>query len=571
MRSISSILPSLSLHLALALGASSLSTSTNHSTSTIDSSPVRSTTSAEPLSPISSAGNLTASSTAPSITTSATTPTSVGTTVSPHMPSSASGPSTTSKSASTKPASDSPPATTPAANSPPPPEKPPTDSSMPTSDSSSKADSSTASAPSGTKNAAPDPTTQSSSTSHTSSSTHVTSTHPPSSPPPPTTPPKQTSNSDNASSTTPAHTASTASTTTSVVVVHAPLSGTASTITTQADTTFSTPVVLTSTAANGDKILTTPPLITIMSTSTESDGAVATLTHVVANPNFNGGSEALASADNGFFHKQALVAGVFVVVGVAIAAVIAGLIVCFRRRRRSIRRQRWLASMQQPRPPTFAADPFQDPTEIEPKHHVGALLTPERSVRSVQEEPHWDRTSPDLLLSEAQTARQYRNLLPRGPFSLYPDPYPIAKLTSHMPPPLSPQEHAQFVQAYSTDAPTPPDRSRFRHSYTPSTPSIYPATLPLEDDDHVPVEESIAKPAADVTQRESSVPVPPRPPRSHLRESAKGLSYAPPTPPTSNSSHANDSDPPSPISMSEARTQDFVTRRTFLDVSLVSR
>jgi len=280
------------------------------------------------------------------------------------------------------------------------------------------------------------------------------------------------------------------------------------------------------------------------------------LTNIVANPNFNGASQELASSNTGFFQKQGVVAGVFVVVGIAIAALVAGLIFCIRRKRRRNRRMRWLAGMQQQMPPTFTANPFQDPT-IE-REHKGEIIEPERSERSVQETHQWDRASPDLLLSEAQKSRQYRNLLPQGPFSLYPDPYPIALLSNVAP--ASPQEHPNFGLAHSTDM---PDRSRFRHSYTPSTPSIYPATLPLDNDDrHEIDEEAIVKPV----QRESSKPTPPRPPRSHLRESAKGLSYAPLTPPTSNSSHGSDSNPPSPISMSEMRTQDAFTRRTFLDV-----
>lgn len=263
------------------------------------------------------------------------------------------------------------------------------------------------------------------------------------------------------------------------------------------------------------------------------------------------------NVDYRFFHNQGVVAGVFVVVGIAVAALIAGLIFCIRRKRRSNRRKRWLAGMQQQMPPTFATNPFQDSTYEQ--EHKGELIQPERSVEG---DVQWDRTSPDLLLAEAQKSRQYRNLLPQGPFSLYPDPYPIAKLSNVAP--SSPQEHPNFGLAYSMDM---PDRSRFRHSYTPSTPSIYPATLPLDDDDRRKIdEEAIVKPP----QRESSKPTPPRPPRSHLRESAKGLSYAPPTPPTSNSSHANDSNPPSPISISEPRTQDPFSRRTFLDVSAVT-
>lgn len=61
-----------------------------------------------------------------------------------------------------------------------------------------------------------------------------------------------------------------------------------STITTQPDTTLLTPVALTTTDSTGRYILTTPPLVTIMSTSLEANGSFTIVTQVVANPSTSG-------------------------------------------------------------------------------------------------------------------------------------------------------------------------------------------------------------------------------------------------------------------------------------------
>lgn len=254
-------------------------------------------------------------------------------------------------------------------------------------------------------------------------------------------------------------------------------------------------------------------------------------------------------------------AGVFVVVGIAVAAIIAGLIVCVRRKRRSNRRRRWLAGMQQqqPQPVAFVGlgNPFQDPT-YENEHKSEPLGQSRSAPQDDTPRAQWNRGSPDHLLSDNETARRY-SAFPQGPYTLYPDPYPLSMPNNGNTNASDYSEHRNIGQTYPTDA---PDRSRFRHSYTPSTPSVYPATLAAEEDVHFPADAEPSKPM----QRESAVAAPPRPPRSHLRESGKYASYAPPTPPTtaSSHSHATDSNPPSPIS--EHRPQDVFTRRTLLDV-----
>ncbi|KAF8971345.1 hypothetical protein BDZ97DRAFT_1786025 [Flammula alnicola] len=381
------------------------------------------------------------------------------------------------------------------------------------------------------------------------------SSHPATSPHPPATPPKPTTVQNSATHTSSSHTTST---TTSVTVVHATGGPSkTSTVTTQADSTFSTPVALTTTGSNGAKVITTPPLVTMWSTSTESDGVLATVTHVVANPGSNSGQQLTSSS--GLFHKQGAVAGIFVVVGLVVASLIAGLIFCIRRKRRADRRRRWLAGMQQQRPLSFPRDPFQDPNDDQDRGGEPMMRTVDsgQSGQSGQGDVQWGRTSPALLLGGEPTAHEYRNFGHRGA-SLYPDPHPMFNPTNMVDfVELERQEQQNVGLAHSLDV---PNRAYFRHSMAPSTPSIYPATLPPDEDDHREAEEAISK----LAQRESVVPVPPRPPRSHLRESAKSLNYgAPPTPPTSVSS-ASHSNPPSPIS--ESHPYDLFTRRTLLDV-----
>ena len=59
-------------------------------------------------------------------------------------------------------------------------------------------------------------------------------------------------------------------------------------VTAQASVTLKTPLRVTTTDGNGNKVITTPPLVTIMSTSTQPDGSMTTITQIVANPSENG-------------------------------------------------------------------------------------------------------------------------------------------------------------------------------------------------------------------------------------------------------------------------------------------
>ncbi|KIM48231.1 hypothetical protein M413DRAFT_225556 [Hebeloma cylindrosporum] len=318
-----------------------------------------------------------------------------------------------------------------------------------------------------------------------------------------------------------------------------------STITAQPDTTLSTPIVLPTTDANGVNILTTPPLVTIMSTSSETNGAFTIVTHIVANPPVGG--EQFTSKPT-ILQNQGAVAGIFVAVGIIAASIIAGLIYCFKRNQRIARRNRWLAGLQQRQPSrSLSEDPFQDPNDGQMDTGTAPVM---RSLNSGNHGFQWDRMESGPLLeksvnpSSGHAANQH---LQR------PDIHP-------MPTPANPGLSDADVDrnAYSTDPPTT-NIPRYRHSMTPSTPSIYPSILPLQGDNFHEAADGFPS----VTQRpEDVVTVPPRPPRSHLRESAKKLDPSPITPSGSTSSHTNTN---SSSLLSEPRPQDVLSRRTILD------
>ncbi|KAF8905555.1 hypothetical protein CPB84DRAFT_1705747 [Gymnopilus junonius] len=311
----------------------------------------------------------------------------------------------------------------------------------------------------------------------------------------------------------------------------------------QADTTFSKPLALTTTGPSGAEIVTTPPLVTILSTSTEPDGGVATLTHVVANPNFNGNQQ-LVSATG--IHKPGVLAGVCIVAGVVAAVLLVGIVFCVRRNQRIRRRQRWLAGMQQQRPPSASGDPFRDPASTS-SETAGPEM---RSVNATQDDLRWNgsNNSHNSPVQHEPMTHERRNV--GQTYSLYPDPYPMYNPVH--PAAMHGSELQRVGPGYPSDLAIPVAPFR-RHSPTPSTPSIYPVTLPPDEEDHHEAEKNL-DPQEPLTPKP-----PPRPPRSHLRESAKIHEYAPLTPPDSVSSQ-----PPSPIS--ESRPQDVLTRRTLLDI-----
>lgn len=246
-------------------------------------------------------------------------------------------------------------------------------------------------------------------------------------------------------------------------------------------------------------------------------------------------------------------AGVFVVVGVFIATVGVCVALLFRRRRRLSRRRRWLEGMQQP--PSH--NPFEDPQE-----------PPEmRAAENTRSDAVWDGRGPisfgDTRLGPSYPSsslqRESVGLAGVGSgMSRSRVPVPPESISSHGHGPD--QDLVGLLRTVNRDEVT----QHSRVVSAQSSPSIYPASLPPDDgleNKHSPTDNE----SSDYHSSDLIMPAPPRPPRSHLRQSVvKATEIYPMTPPASLSSN---SQPPSPVLDTVKGPRDILSRRTLLDVS----
>ncbi|KAI0815018.1 hypothetical protein BC629DRAFT_831898 [Irpex lacteus] len=351
-----------------------------------------------------------------------------------------------------------------------------------------------------------------------------------------------------------------------------------STITEPPESTLSSPVFVTGTDSKGRATPSIPPVITSVGVSTEPDGVLVSVTHIIANPTGIWGiGDTTAATKHGFLANGGAVAGVFVVVGLIVAtiAAIISFIMCKRRRRRRIR-----LSISKPLP--MPDNPFEDPRESpsptqmryapsDASHRnlvgtgVGLNTQPRQSRNLLDDEieeipgpvmAHLPRTSgfAGVGAGDKSIGRPAFNALPsyNGPFSSYTNPN---RLTHSSRPSYG---SSSVGVAITTDEPqqtSGTDNSNLnasaqtpRHlkhaSLTPSTPSIYPPSLPnvddstdtatITDDTHnLPItpstDEAIQLPLGTVDLNSSEAPMrpprrrpaPPLPPRSPLRPSSK--------------------------------------------------
>jgi len=257
-----------------------------------------------------------------------------------------------------------------------------------------------------------------------------------------------------------------------------------------------------------------------------------TLTHVVANP--TGFSQDISGGHASFFNNEGAVAGVFLVVGAIVTSIVAFtlFVLCRRSRRRQEAHRRWLVSMNRPRPL-----PDEDP------------FTP-AAMRSFDRP--WDGASPARSLHQDNSTG----------LGLYGVP-PVRRVdppTDYM----GHYEKAEPRQAGLTIMTTSDPKPSAQ-----SSPSIYPASLPPANDGHEIFEEFQPPP----------VPVaPPRPRRSHLRDSASKTPLV--TPPSSVSSHSPISEFAGPFGFTPTsadgeqstfqhgglQLNEIIGRRTLLDV-----
>ncbi|KXN90057.1 hypothetical protein AN958_05062 [Leucoagaricus sp. SymC.cos] len=281
-------------------------------------------------------------------------------------------------------------------------------------------------------------------------------------------------------------------------------------------------------------------MITVLSTSTQANGAFVTFTHLVANP----GTVDASQKPSGFLENHGQVAGVFTVVGIFASALVVALVWFIKRHRRRQRRKAWFTSLRQ-YPPSPFADSYREP-------HEANYMRSVQSTSDAIHEPHTvnyhdagyrPRSQPDSTdgstglgltgvgtLAGGTTVPLRRPLSGGDPFG---DPPHVPRNT---PVSISPR-HDRFTEPSGA-------------SIAPSSPSIYPESLPPTDDSPSPVDSeprtqlrSFPEP---LLRRSLSTPghagAPPRPPRSHLRDSHKLTDILPLTPPSSHG-HSKSSNP----------------------------
>ncbi|KAJ7597009.1 hypothetical protein C8J56DRAFT_918915 [Mycena floridula] len=313
---------------------------------------------------------------------------------------------------------------------------------------------------------------------------------------------------------------------TTVVVIHGsqtPTPTLTETLTDQPESTFTSPVGITL-VDHGKTEVSIPPLITVLSTATDGDGSFVTFTHIIANPT---GLSGIKDDSSSLLQNAGKTAGVFLVVGLAAAFLIFCLFWLCRRRSRKNHQRRWLAHMQRPISPE-TVDPFQDPR----------TAVPETALFNSAGIHPWDFAQ-DQKPSQVNYGTATMGLGLTGINDSPNDRY-----------------SRNDTRAIGLAITTRSDPGKSQMSLAQSSPSLYPPTLPAEYPDDIFEE-------MDLQEEPRKVP-PPRPPRSHLRDSVKASAGYPLTPPSSESSHTAVSNPPSPL---EFRPQPFAEgRRTLLDV-----
>ncbi|GJE86171.1 hypothetical protein PsYK624_022510 [Phanerochaete sordida] len=319
-----------------------------------------------------------------------------------------------------------------------------------------------------------------------------------------------------------------------------------STVTDHPETTLSKPIVVSTTDSKGHTTVTIPPVVTSLAVSTQANGSLFTVTHIEANPT---GIWAIGdtSMGHGFFSHGGAVAGVFVVVGLIVAA-IAGVVTFFLCKRRRRARIRHSISRPLPQPDNPFEDPRATPSPTQMRYTgsdsshrnlLGTGLGVDRGQRNLLDEEFADapaappRSQPPSVRSSSVGHGMTLAGVGAGGKSMGRPAYDAPMLFS------APNSgHATFVpghqhrpsqgsgiiglaitnddvQEFSRPTPRHFKRASATPSAAPSTPSIYPATLPGGDEDISTESSSSHVPPTPSTTESPALPLakPPRPPR----------------------------------------------------------
>ncbi|TFY66741.1 hypothetical protein EVG20_g4357 [Dentipellis fragilis] len=246
-----------------------------------------------------------------------------------------------------------------------------------------------------------------------------------------------------------------------------------STITDQPESTFARPVSIPVTTG-GSTVLTAPPFITSLATSTEPNGVVTTITHIIANPT-NGLSQDLQR--HSFFDNHGAVIGVFLAVGIvtSLAGAVLLWLCCRRRKEKKAHR----LESQSPTLPSH--DPFLDPVE-EPRM---SMIADRRSAID------WTESTSGAASPAATTTTTIRpGFDVAGSAHVYPhinDSYDGPFSDYH-------QVHARHLATYAMPDVSREDVRFQSHSRARSTPSLYPPSVIDDTADSLYEREMRAKP-----------------------------------------------------------------------------
>jgi LPXTG-motif cell wall-anchored protein len=128
--------------------------------------------------------------------------------------------------------------------------------------------------------------------------------------------------------------------------------------------------MITTTNSNGQSVTSMPSLVTTELTTSDSNGVVYTVTQIIRNPtgSLNDGSASGGGGSSAFFNNTGAVVGVFVVVGIAGAAILLGIGFLFIRRRRRQKLDRDVAAAAAAANAAAQRTPFEDDEDASGAH-----------------------------------------------------------------------------------------------------------------------------------------------------------------------------------------------------------
>lgn len=143
--------------------------------------------------------------------------------------------------------------------------------------------------------------------------------------------------------------------------------GLVTTPTTLPDSTASTLIKLTTTDSKGNLVTTAPSAFTT-AIPTTSNGVVYTVTQVVHNPSGSLDQGSSGGSSSSFFNNHGAVAGVFVVVGLAVVAILGALGLLFYRRRRRQRIDREVTAAAAAASAAASRSPLDEVDDVHSSH-----------------------------------------------------------------------------------------------------------------------------------------------------------------------------------------------------------